>query len=351
MFEWISDTQLVAGVGLLGGIILGLAARFGRFCTLGAIEDHAYGANSSRLKMWGASIGFSIILTFALVFFGAFDPSGTFYLSLAWNPIATVIGGLMFGYGMALCGNCGYGALARLGGGDLRAFMIVIVMGIAAYVVMSGPLAPVRVMLFPSLLAGDATTGFTTLIHQTTGISPAMAGIVIGACILAATLMSGSFWRETKYVFWSFMVAIAIVSGWFGTYFVSQNGFAPIMVESHTFSAPVGDTILYAMNGSALSLSFGVGSVLGVLAGAFIGSLIKGHFRWEACEDPRELRRQIVGAAVMGVGAVLALGCSVGQGITAFSVLSYSAPVTFVAIYVGARIGLRQLIEGFAPAE
>ena len=109
--------------------------------------------------------------------------------------------------------------------------------------------------------------------------------------------------------------------------------------------------MLYLMTSSGRSLSFGVGSVIGVLVGAFAGSVIKGHFRWEACEDPRELKRQIGGAVLMGVGAVVALGCTVGQGLSAFSVLAYSAPVTAAAIFAGAALGLRQLISGFLPAE
>jgi len=352
MFDTITDSAVVAIIGLIGGILLGLAARFGRFCTLGAIEDHAYGGSAVRLQMWGASIGFSIIFSFVLMAAGVFDPTQTFYLGLAWNPLASVIGGLMFGYGMALCGNCGYGALARLGGGDLRAFMIVIVMGISAYAVMSGPLAWVRVALFATAPTSDsAATGFASNIAAMTGLSTSVTGIIVGGLILFATLATAGFWRERKAIIWSAIVAVAISSGWLGTSYISNNGFDPIIIESHTFAAPVGDTILYAMNGSALNITFGIGSVIGVLIGAFIGSLIKGHFRWEACEDPRELRRQITGATIMGMGAVLALGCSVGQGITAFSVLAFSAPVTFIAIYIGARIGLRQLIEGLAPAE
>jgi uncharacterized membrane protein YedE/YeeE len=78
---------------------------------------------------------------------------------------------------------------------------------------------------------------------------------------------------------------------------------------------------------------------------------VKGHFRWEACEDPRELRRQIFGAALMGVGAVLAMGCTIGQGVSAFAVFAWSAPLVLAAIFVGAAFGLRQLISGFAPAE
>jgi hypothetical protein len=91
--------------------------------------------------------------------------------------------------------------------------------------------------------------------------------------------------------------------------------------------------------------------VAGVWIGAFIGSLIKGHFRWEACDDPRELRRQIIGAAIMGAGAVIAMGCTVGQGLSAFSVLAFGAPVTMIAIVAGAALGLRQLITGFSLAE
>ena len=142
-----------------------------------------------------------------------------------------------------------------------------------------------------------------------------------------------------------------MISGWLGTYWIYSHGFEALPIVSHSYSEPVGETILFAMNGSVRPLSFGIGSVAGVWLGAFIGSMIKGHFRWEACEDPRELRRQILGAVIMGIGAVVALGCTVGQGITAFSLLAISAPVTLLAIFAGAALGLRQLIEGFQVAE
>ena len=100
------------------------------------------------------------------------------------------------------------------------------------------------------------------------------------------------------------------------------------------------------MTSTGSTLSFGIGSVIGVLVGSFAGSLVKGHFRWEACEDPRELRRQMGGALIMGIGAIIAAGCSVGQGLSAMSVLTYTAPVTLACIYLGAFVGLRQLIEG-----
>ncbi len=348
MLDLVSEPVLTALVGLLGGIALGLAARLGRFCTLGAIEDIFYGGSSLRLRMWGIAIGVAIIGTFALSAIDWLDLSTTLYLGRAWNPSASIFGGLLFGYGMALSGNCGYGALARLGGGDLRSFMIVVVMGIFAYITLGGPLAPLRLMVF-----GDAVpTPYTPSIAHTAAIATDLTvetiGIAIGFIILTATLMNREIRTAYSTIFWATVVGLSIVSGWAGSAWINATGFEDLPVISHTFSAPIGETILYAMTSSGNSLSFGTGSVVGVLLGAFIGSLIKGHFRWEACEDPRELRRQIIGAALMGIGAVVAIGCSVGQGLSAFSTLAFSAPITFIAILIGAWVGLKQLIVGLS---
>ena len=349
MFDWISDPNLAAIVGLIGGVLLGLAARLGRFCTLGAIEDVLYAGSSLRMRMWGVAIGVAMAGSFALVWLGLLDLPETVYLRFAWNPLASAVGGLLFGYGMALSGNCGYGALARLGGGDLRAFVIVAVMGVSAYVIISGPLAWLRVLVFPQLPADPAALpSLAVRLSALTGIDTAVLGMAAGAALVAAMFIGGELRHSLKELFWASMAGLAIVIGWGGTYWIFTNGFSAVPVESHTYSAPLGDTIFWLMTASGTSLNFGVGSVLGVLAGAFIGSLFKGHFRWEACEDPRELRRQIGGAVLMGFGAVIAFGCSVGQGLSAFSLLYYGAPVAFAGIMVGAALGLRQLITGFS---
>ncbi len=353
MPDWLTDNVAVMLVGLFGGVLLGLAARMGRFCTLGAIEDMIYGGSDARLRMWAMAIGTATIGSFAMIGAGYLQADLTMYLSIRWLPMASIVGGLMFGYGMALCGNCPYGAIARLGGGDLRSFVIVLVVGVIAYVVLAGPLAPLRGMLFPQRpVTNDIPPGLAHYAAAFSGLPVAAIGIALGAGIFLFALTSAEFRGDPKMVFWSIVVGLAIVSGWAGTQWVYNTGFEGLPVVSHSFSAPVGESILYAMTGSARPVSFAVGSVSGVWLGAFVGSLIKGHFRWEACEDPRELRRQIIGAAIMGAGAVIAMGCTVGQGLSAFSMLAISAPVTFLAIFAGAAIGLRQLIEGFRrPAE
>ncbi len=349
MFDGISDANLVFIVGLFGGILLGLAARLGRFCTLGAIEDVLYAESDTRIRMWGIAIGIAVTGSFILIGTGHLDVTNTIYLAGGFNPLAHVVGGLMFGYGMALAGNCGYGALARFGGGDLRAFVIVLVMGITALATASGPLARLRVLLFPpDLMALDRAPGIAQTLDAVTGFGVARIGVFLGVLVLAVSLGSRRFLEKPSAAIWAVVVGVAVVSGWAGTDWVAQNGFDATRTVSHTFAAPVGRTILYILTSSGSSLNFAVGSVFGVIAGAAIGSLIKGHFRWEACEDPRELRRQISGAMLMGVGAVVALGCTIGQGISAFSLLAFSAPITMAAIFLGAAIGLKQLISGFA---
>lgn len=347
MWSAIPDAWLVACIAAMGGIMLGLAARLGRFCTLGAIEDALYGASGNRLRMWGLAMGVAVAATFALAGAGLIALDDTIYLGTAWNPVAHVLGGLIFGYGMAIAGNCGFGALARLGGGDLRSFVIVLVTGISAYVFMSGPFAKLRVALFPpDLLQHAGPTGIAHAGQALTGLPATTIGLVAGAALIALALRGPSFRRERRMVIWAVVAGLTVPLALTGTTWLADRSFGAVPVESYTFVAPLGETVLFAMTASGTEITFAVGAVVGVWTGALVGSLIKGHFRWEACDDPRELRRQIFGAIMMGLGAVLALGCSIGQGLSAVAVLSFGAPLTLAGVFAGAALGLRGLISG-----
>jgi uncharacterized membrane protein YedE/YeeE len=347
MFSTISDTTLLALIGALGGIVLGLAARIGRFCTLGAIEDALYQRSTLRLRMWVLAIGIATLGSFVLIGIGFLVPEQTVYHQAPWAPFPAALGGLAFGYGMAMAGNCGFGALARFGGGDLRSFVIIVVMGISAYVVLSGPLAGFRLDIIEFNEIHTEVRTYPEVFGRDNSVR---IGMIIGGFITAAALWSGDFLRAPKMLLTGAAVGLAIVSGWAGTQWIATHGFSATSVQSHTFTSPLGETLLYLMTSSGGGLTFGVGSVFGVLAGAFAGSLIKGQFRWEACEDPRELKRQVAGAVFMGIGAIFAMGCTIGQGISAFSLLTLNAPIVFLAIFAGAALGLRQLIIGFSTA-
>ena len=345
---FLSSGLAEALAGLVGGLLLGLAARRGRFCTLGALEDVLYARDWTRCRMWALALGLSIVGVQLGAAAGVIDVQSSIYSTQVWDPIASIVGGLMFGYGMAIAGNCGFGALARLGGGDIRAFVIVLVLGISAYITASGPLAFLRVALFPPLERADANgpNDYAGQFADVFGISPIFFGVLFAVLLISWAISSRKFRMLPANCIWSGLVAVAILIGWLSTTYIANVAFEPVRVESYTFSLPPGETILYLMTASGGGLSFGVGSVAGVVIGALIGCLSRGHFHWEACDDARELGRHILGACLMGIGGVIALGCSVGQGLTAFSTLAYSAPVVALSITVGAIFGLRQLVEG-----
>ncbi|MCV2881467.1 YeeE/YedE family protein [Actibacterium sp. XHP0104] len=339
---------IAALIGLATGSVLGLAARLGDFCTLGAIESAVYGEDQTRLRLWGIVLGTAIFTTFLFSGAGLIDLSQTIYHSIAWNPLASIIGGLVFGYGMALAGNCGYGALVRFGGGDLRALVVVVVMGIFGFVALAGPLANLRVFLFPQTDAA-VPMGMAELIHAQLGIPPLAFATLVAAAFVVWALSYEPLRQSPVQIGWGVAAGLSVSLAFWGTTALNQMTFGGVLVEGHSFTAPLGRTLLWLMTSTSGGLSFAVGSVAGVLGGSFLGSGIRGHFRWEACEDPRELGRQVSGAALMGIGGVIALGCSLGQGVSGFATLAYSAPVTLGAIYIGAVFGLRRLIQGFQP--
>lgn len=336
---------LAALVGLLSGAILGLAARLGDFCTLAALESARYGRDQQRLRLWGIVLATAILATQAGAAAGWIDLGATAYHQVAWMPLASVLGGLIFGYGMALAGNCGFGALVRLGSGDLRALVIVIVLAISSFATLSGPLAPIRARLFPQVLADTPQSIAASLAPTGIPFSLLVAAIVAG--LLAWALSHPGLRGSPRNIAWGVAAGLSVAFSFAATGFLAAESFEAVAAEGPSFVAPVGRTLLWLMTASGGGLGYAVGLVVGVAAGALAGTIRRGMFRWEACEDPRELGRQIGGAALMGVGGVLAMGCSIGQGVSAVATLTWSGPVTLAAIVVGASLGLRQLIESF----
>ncbi|WP_172330432.1 YeeE/YedE family protein [Mangrovicoccus sp. HB161399] len=343
-----TDGMLAALAGLAAGGVLGLAARFGNFCTLGAIEHALYGSDRRRLRQWGIVLGTAVLATQAAGFAGWADLGASLYRSVAWSPAGSIAGGLLFGYGMAMAGNCGFGALARFGSGDMRSLVIVVVTAISGFAALSGPLAPLRTALFPQA-AAEGPSGIAFGLSSVTGIPEPLAAAAIGLALLGWGLAHRPLREARGQVAWGIAAGLAVAWAFVSTSWLAARSFGGIPVEGLSYVAPLGRSLLWLMTSTAGGLSFAVGSVAGVMAGGFAGSLIRGMFRWEACEDPRELGRQVGGAAAMGIGGVVAMGCSVGQGVSGTAVLAWSGPVTLAAIAAGAAFGLHRLIGGAQP--
>ena len=344
----VSPSTVAFACGLAAGAVLGVAGRAGRFCTLAMLEDAFFGSDFRRLKSFALAASVALLATQALAAFGIVDLSRSIYLTASIGLGGAIIGGLMFGVGMALVGTCGFGTLVRVGGGDLRAIVVFLVLGLSALATMRGITGMLRLKLIEplSLRLPEGSTQTLTSLLGAGGAMRAILVVAIAAALAFWALADGRLIRSPRLLSSGLAVGATIAFGWFATGWLADDEFDPARVASLTFVAPLGDAILYIATFSGARLNFGIGSVAGVVAGSFAAAMLARGFRWEACDDARELKRHMTGALLMGIGGIMSLGCTVGQGLSAFSTLAVSAPVTMVAIACGARLGLEFTMTG-----
>lgn len=337
--------RLLLGFGL--GLALGFITRRGRFCTLGAIEDATYANDNRRLLSWIMAIGVAIAGVHALELWGGLDLSRSIYLGarLEWGGL--ILGGLLFGLGMALNGTCGLGTLRQLGGGDLKALVSFLVIGVTAMMTMRGLTGVGRIAITEPFTL-QLPDGFSQRLPDIAGLSGAtvsLAAIGLGVLIAIGALIQIGMRSNLRFALTGAAVGALIALGWWATGIVGFDDFDSRRIESFTFVGPLGETLYYFMLSTALQPDFPVGAVIGVVAGAFIAAKSNGTFKWEVSANADDMKRRILGASMMGVGGITALGCSVGQGVTGLSTLSIGSVLATVSIVAGARLGLYLLIE------
>jgi uncharacterized protein len=341
--------------GLFAGIVMGFAARRHHFCTLSALERHWYAGDSRGVRTWVLAAASALAFTQALMWYGLAEPERSFYLGTNFAWAGAVLGGLAFGFGMALVGTCGFGALVRAGGGSLRSVVVLMVLGLTAMATQRGMFAHFRLATFDTLaidlsFAQDQSIG--SVVSALTGHDlhgPLV--VVTGLLLLMWIFRDEAFRKQHGRILAAVVIGGAVAFGWAITTYASHHSFDPVHIKSASFVMPVADTILHFAIYTGAFPDYAVWVVLGVLVGAAICAWSRKDVRWEACDDARELGRHLTGGFLMGAGGIFAMGCTIGQGITAFSAFAVSAPVVIVSIAIGARMGLAYLIEGspFSP--
>jgi hypothetical protein len=336
--------------GLAIGAAAGFAVRHARLCTFGAIEDALMGGDSRRLRIFGLALGIAILGTQALIVGGFLNPELATYTPAALPLVAILIGSVMFGIGMAMVGTCGFGSLVRLGAGDLRSLVVVLVLGGAAYATLRGVFAGFRVGFLESLslaMPDGARSDIASLSSLALGIdvrSVIAATAGAGLCWLA--LSDARLRRAPRLVSAGIVLGIMIVAGWIvTTSWVDEFAGSP-RPQSLTFVSTVGKALYAGLLSVTNFADFGVGSVFGVIAGSWLAAWRSDELRWEAFDDDHEMRRHLGGAVLMGIGGILAGGCTIGQGLTAGSMLALSAPLAIGGMVVGARLGIAILVDG-----
>ena len=341
---------LLAVAGLLVGTLLGAVARHYRFCTLTALERHWYADDSNGLRAWVLAATVAIIATQTAIFLNFIVLEESFYLIPRLSLVGSIGGGLLFGVGMALVGTCGFGALVRIGGGSLQSLIVVVGIGLAALSTQRGLLSKARESLIEPLALDMATMGsqsIPALVSSFLGPTSYWLTVLLCIALLLIWLFKDKNFRNSgTAIFSGLLIGACVAAGWWVTYWFREYSYNPVQLESASFVLPPGQLVQTIISGTAPIPDYGVGMVVGVVLGALLSALWHGDIRWEACDDARELRRHLGGALLMGVGGVLAAGCTLGQGVSGASVLALSAPIVFISICFGARLGLSWLLEG-----
>ncbi len=336
--------------GLAVGTAAGFATRRARLCTFGAVEDALMGGDTRRLRVFGLALGLAIVGTQALVLAKLLDPTSTAYVSTALPWLSILLGSVMFGVGMALVGTCSFGSLVRLGSGDLRSLVVILVFGAAAYGTLRGLFAEFRVSIVETYLVrlpppsrSDFPSILSALVQTDLRIAVAM---LAGLGLIFFAVADRRLWRTPRLLMAGIVLGICVIAGWILTSVLADEFSGPLRPQSLTFVAPVGKALYATLLNPGGFADFGIGSVFGVALGSWAAARSVDEFRWEAFDDHHEMRRHLVGAVLMGVGGILAGGCTIGQGLTAGSMLALSWPLAVGGMILGGRIGIAILIEG-----
>ena len=339
-------------VPLCGGAIgcaIGYTARRGRLCTFGALEDAFMASDFRRLKVLAIALAIAILLTQLMILSRALAPETIRYLPLNLPWLGIAVGGLIFGFGMALVGTCAFGSLVRLGSGDLRSFVTILVYALTALAVLRGGLASYRLGYVESQnikLPGGTQADLAAFVSWIMGIDArSIVAVAIGAALLAWALSRSGLFRTPRLLASGIVLGLGAAAAWLVTGVLTDDMALVVDPEGLTFVAPVADTLQAIAFPASTIWTFGIASVIGEVVGSFLASRLNDEFRWEAFDDQHEMKRHILGGAIMGLGGVLAGGCTIGQGITAGSVLAMSWPLAVGGMVVGARLGLYYLLR------
>ncbi len=350
-------TRTVVWLAFVLAFIFGYVGNKTQFCTMGAVSDIVNMNHWDRMRAWLLAIAIAILGTSLLVYTGQLDVSKTIYTGSSIYWLAALVGGLSFGVGMTLAGGCGQRTLVRLGGGNLKSVVVFLFMGFAALMTLTGILGAFRV----SVLQADAVTvhaaGLQTLPALFGLVTPTSAlalGLAISVALLLFVFLNREFRRSGDNLLAGVVIGLIIVAGW---YLTSRFGFGmnPDTLEdvyfatnsrgpeSMSFVAPLAYTLNLGIlwTDSSTVVTFGIASVLGVVAGSLVYGLVAGTFRVEAFSSAGDMGRHILGALLMGFGGITAFGCTIGQGVTGISTLAVSSFIVLAGILAGAAITMK----------
>jgi uncharacterized membrane protein YedE/YeeE len=231
---------------------------------------------------------------------------------------------------MVLTRGCASRLTVLAGSGNLRAALVLLVFAVTAHAMLRGALAPLRTTL----------AAVTIPLGEITSLAALPGGAALWTALLAAAALfvaarSGARPRDLAL---AVLLGLLVPLAWVTTGFILQDKFDPIPMESLSFTAPWAEALFWTVAATSIGAGFGTGLVGGTLAGALLASLAGRRFKWQSFESPRQTGRYMLGAILMGLGGVLAGGCTVGAGLAGVPTMSLAALLALAAIAAGALL-------------
>ncbi len=338
------DAMTLIWAGFLMGCAFGVTARLGRFCLIRGLREYHSGSEAPALKAFALAMAVAVLATQSLAWLGMVDLGNAQVVRAQFSIVGVLIGGILFGAGMALARSCGARALVLLAGGNLRALVTLLCLGLAAQATLTGVLAPVR-----QWLQGWGTVRLPhgTLPHwmQALGLSNGWSTLGI-TLVLALPLLFYALRRPTGRanglaLLCAAAIGALVAAGWWITASMNADAFEPVPLTSLSFVGPVAEGLLYLQLSVGRELSLGPAIVAGTFTGALAAALLSRSTRWEGFDSPKQITASALGGCLMGFGGVLAVGCSVGQGLSGFSTLAFASMPACTGIVVGALLTLK----------
>jgi uncharacterized protein len=358
-----NDPALIAKTVAWGGFALGLVFGFvgnrTHFCTMGAVSDIVNMGDWSRMRMWILAMAVAILGAAGLQLGGLIDVSKTIYATPNLMWLSFVVGGFLFGVGMVLASGCGSKTLIRVGGGNLKSLVVLIVAAVAAYMTLKGLFGVFRVWaLDPVALRLPANQDLPSLAASLAG-GARSTWLMVWSLVVAGGALAFVFAKRDfltlDNLLGGVITGLVIVGGW---YVSGHLGFLPEdpntleerfyatntgRMESLSFVAPQAYLLELLMFWSDTSrvVTFGIATALGTILGSFAWAMVSRGFRFEGFRDPEDLGNHLVGATLMGFGGILGLGCTIGQGLSGVSTLALGSFLTLAAVIAGAVAALK----------
>jgi len=338
------ETYETATLVLLGGGIIGLmfgvvAERSG-FCLRSAVIEAMQPSGTSgksrpprQATQFASAMLVAVVLTQALSGAGIIDMTGSIYHSAPFNILAIAIGGFVFGVGMILAGGCVSRLLVLAATGNLRSWVTLIVMAVAAYATLRGILSYLRTALETAVPSNSQASTLAGLTGLSDGVIAAMLAVVLGVLVVCLAARAG--WRHMVP---GAAVGALVAIAWLTTGVIGFDEFEPTPLQALSFTAPVAESLQYLMIATGDTLRFGIAVVAGLLVGAFASAALGGRLIYRGFQSEAAPLRYVAGGLLMGFGGVTALGCSMGQGLSGISTLATGSVVALAAILAGAAL-------------